>query len=62
MWSWDKQETGRAVQLFFVDLENEQEVDQSFFDMKSQLQESKLPADVGLKTKLVFYSREYNLL
>lgn len=42
MWTWDKQETGRAVQLFFVDLENEQEVEQSFFDLKAQLQESKL--------------------
>ena len=42
MWTWDKQETGRAVQLFFVDLDSEQEVDQSFFDLKTQLQESTL--------------------
>lgn len=40
MWSWDKQETGRAVQLFFVDLDSEQEVEQSFFDLKTQLHES----------------------
>lgn len=40
MWTWDKQETGRAVQLFFVDLDSEQEVEQSFFDLKTQLQES----------------------
>jgi hypothetical protein len=37
MWTWEKQETGRFVQLFFVDLESEQEVDQSFFDLKAQL-------------------------
>jgi hypothetical protein len=27
--------------MFFIDLESEHEVDQSFFDLKSQLQESK---------------------
>jgi hypothetical protein len=36
--SWDKQENGRLIHMFFIDLESEHEVDQSFFDLKAQLQ------------------------
>ena len=37
-WNYDKQDSGRLVHMFFVDLESEHEVEQSFFDLKTQLQ------------------------
>jgi hypothetical protein len=61
-WNSDKQDNGRLVHMFFVDLESEHEVEQSFFDLKAQLQESTPPLSAGLKSKLIFYSRESHLL
>jgi hypothetical protein len=37
-WGEYKQESGRLVHMFFIDLESEHEVEQSFFDLKAQLQ------------------------
>ena len=57
----DKQEYHKMIQLHFVDLAQEQELEQSFFELKSQLLESKVYHNTDPKTKLIFYTEEQQL-
>lgn len=50
------------MQLFFVDCENEGELEHSFFDLKMQLVESKALLQTAPKVKLVCYTHEQQLI